>query len=149
MIGMRSSHHRDSFIVVSASSFEVKVMIRIVRPSAYAFTFIKTNKSTNCRRANINESVQLTLEVTKRCGCIVSLPTVSNCPVPMRTVAMCQTASDSFIIWLAEQHRRCLGIQVRYFSIIWRCDYLTSGFCWRIELNIFLVSQVPSMCHWK
>lgn len=59
----------------------------------------------------------------------------------MGAIAMRVSASDSFIIGLAEQHRRCLCIQVRNFPIIWRCDYLASGFWWRNKLIFSSVKQ--------
>lgn len=36
VVGMRTSHHRNGFIVVAAASFKVEVVVGVVRPSADA-----------------------------------------------------------------------------------------------------------------
>lgn len=78
---------------------------------------------------------KLTFEIAKCCWRVVSLAACSHRAVPVCPVAMCIAASDNLVIGFAEQHRRSLRIQVRYFSIIWRYDCRTSGFCGREKNN--------------
>lgn len=87
---------------------------------------------------NDPKPIALTLEIAGRGWGIVSLPTRADASVPVCSIAMRKTVSDSFVVWLTKEHRRSLRIQISYFPIIWRCDYRTSGFCSRKHWEFFL-----------